>query len=105
MMLFKRFVEIFGRARPGDVEMLEQTKIRFMLGESIPLAVRNVEFDIAANIWTVNYEPPRIHDEFVKNALHALREPDHAFARVPNTVRQSLADMIELMAMKGAGNA
>lgn len=29
-----------------------------------------------------------------QNTIKALREPDHAFATVPNTVRQSVADVV-----------
>lgn len=33
--------------------------------------------------------------ERARSAVKALREPDAAFARVPNTVRQSIAETIE----------
>jgi hypothetical protein len=30
-----------------------------------------------------------------ERAIEALREPDHSLARVPNTIRQSIAEVIE----------
>lgn len=35
--------------------------------------------------------------EKARAAIKALREPDAAFARVPNTVRQSVAETIEAL--------
>lgn len=104
MILLRRFVELFGRARPADMALLEQTRLRFMTNE-MPLAIHSVEFDIAANMWTVKLILPTITDENVKQAVQALREPQYTFHAVPNTVRQSLADMIELLATQGVGHA
>lgn len=37
-------------------------------------------------------------DDKAKRAIEALREPHAAFARVPNTIRQAYADLIEDLA-------
>ena len=53
-MLLKRFVQYFGRARPADMAMLEQTEIRFRVDDREMLLIRSIEYDVANNAWTVN---------------------------------------------------
>ncbi|PSM18259.1 hypothetical protein [Nitratireductor sp. StC3] len=55
------------------------------------------EIDVALDYWPT-YPAPALTDEAVeraKRAITALRKPDASLSRVPNTVRQSIAEVIE----------
>lgn len=49
-MNLKRFLGYFLRTQPAAPN---ETTIRFAIGEKEFLAVHSVEFDVAANVWTV----------------------------------------------------
>lgn len=49
-MKFKRFLTQFARVQPAEPE---ETTIRFAIRDREFLTVSSVEFDVAANTWTV----------------------------------------------------
>jgi hypothetical protein len=102
-MLLKRFVQMFGRVQPADMATMEQTQLCFTIND-IEVALTSVQFDTANNAWIVKLAPPKIEDETIGQAIESLRTPSYVFNQVPNAVRQSLADMIELMLVRGRGD-